>query len=128
MAALTIGCLLLFGLPLAARASRWYDAKPYAVQFLQLRTNPAAQSAIVLFGYFTLVTLVSLGNKYVWPGSTAKWYGAIPVAMLAVIAFRRLITLSVQYMEEHSPTLPAPAPPAMPAAPVLPARAIAQSE
>ncbi|HXL89709.1 MAG TPA: APC family permease [Streptosporangiaceae bacterium] len=119
MAALAVGCLLLFGLPLVARASRWYDAKPYAVQFRQLRTNPAAQSAIILFGYFTVVMLASLASKYVWCSHIAKLSGAILVAVLAVIVFRRLIALSVRYMEEHSPTLPTP----VPRAP-----AIAQSE
>jgi amino acid transporter len=126
MAALTVGCLLLFGLPLMARASRWYDAKPYAVQFRQLRTNPAAQSAIILFGYFTVVMLASLASKYVWTGTMATVTGAMAVAVLAVIVFRRLIALSVQYMEEHSPTLPTPEPGS--AAPVPRARAIAQSE
>jgi amino acid transporter len=126
MAALTVGCLLLFGLPLMARASRWYDAKPYAVQFRQLRTNPAVQSAIILFGYFTVVMLASLASKYVWTGTMATVSGAMAVAVLAVIVFRRLIALSVQYMEEHSPTLPTPEPGS--AAPVPRARAIAQSE
>lgn len=128
MAALTVGCLLLFGLPLVARASRWYDAKPYAVQFRQLRTNPAAQSAIILFGYFTVVMLVSLANKYALHSPIAKLSGAIPVAVLAVIVFRRLIALSVLYMEDHSPTLPTPVPAPRSAAPVPRAQAIAQSE
>jgi amino acid transporter len=132
MAALSVGCLLLFGLPLVARASRWYDAKPYAVQFRQLRTNPAAQSATILFGYFTVVMLASLASKlvskYVWASPIAKLSGAIPVAVLAVIVFRRLIALSVQYMEEHSPTLPMPEPAPGSPTPVPRARAIAQSE
>jgi amino acid transporter len=119
MVALAVGCLLLFGLPLAARGSRWYDAKPYAVQFRQLPTNPAAQSATILFGYFMVVMLAALVSNCVWPKQPVdRLWVAIPVAVLAVIAFRRLIALSVRYMEEHAPTLPTPVPEPRSATPV----------
>lgn len=125
MAALTVSCLLLFGLPLLAPGSRWYDAKAHAAQFRQLRTirqlraNPAAASAALLFGFFAMLTLASLPFYIVRQShhaaatvTAAESWSAIPVAVLAVIIFRLLVKLSRQYMEEHPPTLPtlSPAP------------------
>jgi hypothetical protein len=116
MAALTVGCLLLFGLPLLAPTSRWYDAKAHATQFRQLRTirqlraNPAAASATLLLGFFAMLTLVSLPFKDAGPKHpellAAELWSVIPLAGLAVIVFRLLVKLSRQYMEEHPPTLP----------------------
>lgn len=118
MAALTVGCLLLFGLPLVVPASRWYDAKAHATQFRRLRTSPSARAAAVLFGYFTLSMFASLVVTRAWPTHpAAALWSAIPLAVLAVIAFRWLVTLSVRYMAEHPPTLPTPVPAAKPVTP-----------
>lgn len=141
MAALTAGCLLLFGLPLAASASRWYDAKAHVAQFRQLRTirqlqkNPAAASAALLFGFFAVLTATSPIVEGVHPpvqGSgvqlpAVQLLSAVPVAVLAVIVFRLLVKLSRQYMKEHPPTLPTLASAPRPAGPVPPQAATEQS-
>jgi amino acid transporter len=107
MATLTAGCLLLFGLPLVVPASRWYDAKAHAAQFRHLRTSPSAASAAILFGYFALSALEALVIQCVWGTRlAAELWGAVPIAVLAVFAFRRLVDLSARYMDEHPPTLP----------------------
>ncbi|SHM84279.1 APC family permease [Actinacidiphila paucisporea] len=112
MAALTAGCLLLFALPLAAPASRWYDAKAHAVQLRHLRTSPAARSAALLYGYFAFATVASSANRFLWPAHPlVKLVSAVPLAVLAVVVFRQMVTLSVRYMDDHAPTLPTPAPP-----------------
>ncbi|MBO0804948.1 MAG: APC family permease [Nocardiopsaceae bacterium] len=111
MATLTGGCLLLFSLPLVARRppwARWYDVDPEAdaAKFLQWR-NPAPQSALVLFGYFSLSTLASLLSKYAWPGNLGAELGiAAILAVLAWLSFSRLVELSVKYMEDNRPKLP----------------------
>jgi amino acid transporter len=128
--ALTGGCLLLFGLPLVAPASRWYDAKAHAAQFRQLRTNPSAVLAAVLFGYFAMSTLASLVIWCVWgTGLVAELCGAVAMAVLALFAFRRLVDLSARYMDKHSPTLPTimPVPESAESAPPSPQAAIGQS-
>jgi amino acid transporter len=122
MAALTVGCLLLFGLPLGLSASRWYDATAHAVGFRQARTNPAAQSAALLFVFFAGLALASLVVKQVWPAHAAKAWDAAGLAVIAVLAwftFRQLVDLSVGYMRQHPPTLPEAMPVAGPAGPAL---------
>lgn len=129
MAALALGCLALFGLPWAMEGSRWYDAKVHVRLFRELRTSPQAQSAVILFGYLAISMLASLLNQYAWPGHPAvKLLVAVPLAVLAWLAFRRMVTLSVRYMEEHPPTLPAamPAPASRPEQ--MPRPATARSE
>jgi amino acid transporter len=115
MAALTVGCLLLLGLPLVLPASRWYDATAHAAWFRQLRTkNPSVRSAALLLGYFAVLALASLVHNHVWHGPTSKALDMAGLAALAVIAvlawltFRRLVTLSERYMAQHPPTLPTP--------------------
>lgn len=139
MTVLTVSCLLLFGLPLLAPASRWYDAKAHATQFRQLRTirqlrtNPAAASAALLFGFFAMLTLASRpfrNNKLTHlPGGLWSPMPVVLVAVLAVIVFRLLVKLSRQYMKEHPPTLPtlAPAPKSAGSAPLPPQAATGQS-
>lgn len=113
MVALAVCCFLLFLLPLylprVAWASRWYDAKAHATRFRQWRTDPAAQSALVLFGFLTLLTVATLVNK-VWRTPNERLACAIPVAVVACFVFRALVTLSRRYMREHPPTLPTPPP------------------
>lgn len=115
MAALAVGCLLLFWLPRAAEGSRWfsrrYDAKVHLRLFRELRTSPQAQAAAILFGYLALSMLASLLSQYVFRSNTtadaaAKLLVAVPLGILAWFAFRRLVALSVQYMASHPPTLP----------------------
>ena len=112
MAALTVGCLLLFGLPLVFPASRGYDATAHAVWFRRLRTrNPAALSAVLLFGYFAGLALASLMVKYEWSPHAGPWWDAAGLAVIAGLAwitFRKLVALSGLYMAQHPPTLPAP--------------------
>lgn len=111
MAALTAGCVLLFALPLVAPASRWYDAKAHAAQLRRVRTNPAARSAALLYGYFAVATAASSANRFLWPSHPlVKLVSAVPLAVLAVVVFRQMVTLSVRYMGDHAPTLPTPAP------------------
>jgi amino acid transporter len=114
MAALTIGCLLLFGLPLVFPASRGYDATAHAVWFRRLRTkNPAARSAVLLFAYFAGLALASLVVKYKWSPHAGPWWdtaGLAVIAGLAWITFRKLVTLSGLYMAQHPPMLPTPMP------------------
>ncbi|MFC4033437.1 APC family permease [Streptomyces polygonati] len=111
MTALTAGCLLLFALPLVAPASRWYDAKAYAAQLRYVRTNPAARSAALLYGYFMVATAASSANRFLWPSHPlVKLASAIPLAVLAVLVFRQLVAQSVRYMEKNAPTFPTPAP------------------
>jgi|HubBroStandDraft_6_1064221.scaffolds.fasta_scaffold75198_2 amino acid transporter len=120
MAVLTGGCLLLFGLPLALKSSRWYDATAHAVWFRQARTKPAARSAVLLFGLFAVLTLASLVAKHAWPVHAAKAWDAAGLAVVAVLAsatFHQLVNLSVAHMRQHPPTLPEAMPMARHAAP-----------
>jgi len=113
MVALTVGCVVLFGMPKWAEGRRWYDARLHAPQLLQLRGehSSSARSALVLYAFFWITALTSLLNKYAWPTRPAmQLCTAIPVAVLAVVAFRLLVRLSEQYMTVHEPTLPAPMP------------------
>jgi amino acid transporter len=122
MAALTVGCLLLFGLPLVLPASRWYDATAHAVWFRQTRTNPAARSAVLLFSFFAGLALASLVVRQVWPAHAAKAWDAAGLAVIGVLAwytFRQLVDLSVGHMRQHPPTLPEAMPMARHAAPAL---------
>jgi hypothetical protein len=114
MAALTVGCLLLFGLPLVFPASPAYDATARAAWFRGLRTrNPAAGSAVLLFSYFAGLAIASLVHRYEWPPQAGRWWGTAALAVIAGlswITFRKLVALSEQYMELHPPTLPMPVP------------------
>ena len=114
MAALAVGCLLLFGLPLLFPASPGYDATAHAVWFRRLRTkNPAARSAVLLFAYFAGLALASLVVKDQWSPHAGPWWdtaGLAVIAGLAWITFRKLVTLSGLHMAQHPPTLPAPMP------------------
>ena len=113
MVALTGGCVVLFGMPKWAEGRRWYDARLHAPQLLQLRGehSSSARSALVLYAFFWVTALTSLLNKYAWPSRPAmQLCTAIPVAVLAVVAFRLLVRLSEQYMTVHEPTLPTPMP------------------
>lgn len=116
MAALTVGCGLLFVLPALSDGRRWYDANSHVDQLLRPRAYPSALSAYVLFGYFAGVSLVSLclrlGFGPVEKVPVPLEFGlAVPVAVGAWFAFRALVRLSVEYMEEVRPTLPQPLPP-----------------
>jgi amino acid transporter len=107
MTALAAGCVVLFMLPVMSRGSRWYDAKPCAGKFMRPRENPSARSALVLLGFFALVTLLSLLNAYAWPTHPViQLLCGLPVAGLALFTFRWLVRLSRQYMKENPPTLP----------------------
>lgn len=118
MAVLAVGCLFLLGLPMAARAprawrvSRWYDADAHAGKFREWRTDPGAQLALVLTGFFSLDMLASLftGLLTEHAGDHGRLYAKLGVAavlaVLAWLAFDRLVTLSVRYMKDHPPTLP----------------------
>ncbi|MBR7832890.1 APC family permease [Actinospica durhamensis] len=111
MTALTVGCVLLFGMPKWADGRRWYDARLHAPQLLRLRGEHAnsARSAWLLYGFFGVITLVSLLNEFVWPTHLAvRLATAVPVAALAAVVFRALVDLSEQYMAVHPPTLPEP--------------------
>lgn len=121
MAALTAGCLLLFALPLVAPASRWYDAKAHAAQLRYVRTNPAARSAALLYGYFAVATAASSADKFLWQSHPlVKLVSALPLAVLAVVVFRQMVALSERYMEMNAPTFPTPAPATEAADPSLP--------
>jgi hypothetical protein len=120
MAALTVGCVLLFGLPLLLRSSRWYEATAHAVWLRQVRTNPAARSAVLLFGFYTALALGSLVAKKVWPVHAGMAWNAAGLAVIAVLAratFRQLADLSMKHMVQHKPTLPEAMPMARHAAP-----------
>jgi amino acid transporter len=137
MTALTVGCVLLFGMPKWADGRRWYDARLHAPQLLRLRGEHAnsARSAWLLYGFFSVITLVSLLNEFVWPTHLAvRLATAVPVAALAAVVFRALVDLSEQYMAVHPPTLPPPmrapdgADGADPRAPALPAQTSPSTE
>jgi amino acid transporter len=120
MAALTVGCLLLFGLPLVLKSSRWYDAAAHAIWLRRAWTNPAARSAVLLFSFYAALALASLVVKQVWPAhATVEWYvaGLAVIAVLSWVTFRQLVALSVSHMEQHKPTLPEAMPMARHAAP-----------
>jgi amino acid transporter len=109
MVALTVGCLVLFALPVVMAGARWYDATAYMSQFRKTGKSPAAKSAVVLFGFFAGLAFASLLNKYAWPTHPVfKLASAGPVAILAVVAFRWLISLSEEYMNDNPSTLPNP--------------------
>jgi amino acid transporter len=112
MAALTMGCLLLFGLPLVFPAARGYDATAHALWFRRRRAkNSAAGSAVLLFGCFAGLTIASLVKQKWWPPRAGIGLDAAGVAVIAGLAwltFRRLVTLSERYMDGHPPTLPTP--------------------
>jgi amino acid transporter len=109
MTALTLGCIVLFGLPVVAAGARWYDAKACADQFRTLNKSPSAGSAIVMFGFFAVITLASLLNKYAWPTHPGyQMASAIPVIVLALVAFRWMVKLSVDYMTDNPPMLSPP--------------------
>lgn len=114
MAALAVGCLLLYCLPVflprVTLAARWYDAKAHAARFRDWRTDPAAQSALLLLGFLAVLVLASLVNAQIGPGG-GRLIGALPVAVAACFVFGRLVTLSGRYMAEHPPVLPTPPPP-----------------
>jgi amino acid transporter len=112
MAAFTVGCVVLFALPVVTAGERWYDATAYVRQFRHIRTNPAAKSAVVLFGFFAGLTLASL--PYYTPpwqhasrlASVIQLASAVPVVILAMVVFRWLVRLSADYMKDNPPTLP----------------------
>ena len=110
MGALAVGCLLLFGLPVAAPMAPWYDARAHVREFGKLRTSTAAQLAAVLGGYFALLTLAGVARSR-WP-SHAGWAwdiaGLAAVVATSVIAFRWLVRLSAAYMATNPPLLPKP--------------------
>lgn len=117
MAALIVGCCLLFGLPVVAGRDlpligRWlrkYDAKAYVSRFRHWRTDPSAQSAVVLLGCLVLLTAATLPTSLVFrTHSPYKLWGAIFVIVMADVAFRRLVKLSQRYMEAVPPVLPSP--------------------
>ena len=111
LAGLSAGCLVLFAVPAVFPGSRWYDAKSFASQLMHPRRNPSAQSALVFYGFFAVATLASLPVTYLWPGpdhNRARLCCAVPIGVLGYAVFRRLVSLSVQYMEAHEPTLPEP--------------------
>lgn len=142
MAALTVGCCLLFGLPALARRDlplisslpliggwlRKYDAKAYVARFRRWREDPSAQSALILFGCFSLLTVATLPSAFVFRAHPAyKYWGAAFVIIMADAAFRRLVTLSLRYMRDVPPVLPSPVPLGDPAGPV-PAQRAANAE
>jgi hypothetical protein len=117
MAALAVGCCLLFGLPVVAkrdlpllgRRLRRYDAKAYVSRFRRWRNDPSAQSAVVLLGCFALLTIASLPSISVFTAPPSyKFWGAVFVIVVADLAFRRLVKLSRRYMENVPPVLPQP--------------------
>jgi amino acid transporter len=117
MAALAVGCCLLFGLPVVAERDlpligRWlrkYDAKAYVARFRRWREDPSAQSGVVLIGCFALLTVATLPSAFVFTAhSSYKFWGAVFVTVMADAAFRRLVALSLQYMERVPPVLPSP--------------------
>ncbi|MCW2936070.1 MAG: hypothetical protein JWM19_7032 [Actinomycetia bacterium] len=105
--ALAVGCLVLFALPVVTAGARWYDATAYVSQFRKAGNRPAAESAIILFGFFAGLAFASLLNKYAWPTHhVIQLASALPVIILAMVAFRRLVGLSEDYMKDNPPTLP----------------------
>lgn len=107
MVALTVGCVVLFALPVVAAGARWYDATAYVGQFRKTRKSPAAKSAVVLSGFFAVLAFASLPDKYVGPKHPViVLASAGPVVILAIVAFRWLVSLSVEYMADNPPTLP----------------------
>lgn len=119
MAAMAAGCCLLFGLPVVAQRDlpllgRWlrkYDARAYVTQFRLWRTDPAAQSGLVLLGFFALLTIATLPSFFAFTArSPYRLCGGIFVAVVAEVAFRLLVMLSRRYMDRVPPVLPAPVP------------------
>jgi amino acid transporter len=117
MAALAVGCCLLFGLPVVAkrdlpllgRRLRRYDAKAYVSRFRRWRNDPSAQSAVVLLGCFAVLTVATLPSVSVFTAPPAyRFWGAVFVIFIADASFRRLVKLSRQYMENVPPVLPQP--------------------
>ena len=117
MAALAAGCCLLFGLPVVAEhdtplIGRWlrkYDAKAYVSRFRRWRDDPSAQSGVILIGCLLLLTLATVPSSSVFDAPSGyTFWGGVFVAVMADLAFRRLVRLSQQYMEKVPPLLPAP--------------------
>jgi amino acid transporter len=115
MGALAVGCLLLFGLPVAAPMAPWYDARAHVREFGQLRTSDAARLATVLGGYFGVLTLEEAVRR-AWPSHAGPDWDIAGLALIvatSVIAFRWLVRLSAAYMATNPPLLPKPpSPPA----------------
>jgi amino acid transporter len=112
MGALAVGCLLLFGLPVAVPMAPWYDARAHVREFGQLRTSNAAKLATVLGGYFGVLTLEEAVRR-AWPSHAGAAWDTVGLALIvatSVIAFRWLVRLSTAYMATNPPLLPKPLP------------------
>lgn len=119
MAALGVGCGLLFVLPAAAKRhlpliGQWmsrYDARACVSGFRMWRTAPEAQSAVILLGCFSLLTVATLLNSTVFASHALyRLCGAAAVVVVADLAFRCLVRLSRRYMQVVRPILPSPVP------------------
>jgi hypothetical protein len=107
MLALLAGCLVLFALPAVSNGARWYEANPSvsASMFRNPRAYPSAGSAVILFGFFAVMTILSIPARSQEVGLAL----AVPVAAGAWFVFRWLVRLSVAYMEDNPPRrLPRP--------------------
>lgn len=119
MAALGVGCCLLFSLPAAAKRQlpligQWlsrYDAKACVTGLREWRSDPAAQSAVVLLACLSFLTAATLVGSVVFGAHPVyRISGAVVVAAVADVAFRRLVSLSHRYMKVVRPILPSPVP------------------
>jgi amino acid transporter len=115
MAALVVGSALLLTLPVLARRDvllvgrflRKYDADQHVHRVVRWRTDPSAGAAVVLVGYLTSLTLLSLAGK----SSVAfipEPYGSLLVCALALVSFEAVVRASVRHMAWTRPLLPLP--------------------
>jgi amino acid transporter len=108
-ASLTVGCVVLFLMPHVASRASWYDATSYVGRFAKARTDVAAQAAVMLYGFFFVLTFGALLDARMMPDHPVRQlFGAVPVALLALLVFGRLVALSEKYMRDVTPALPPP--------------------
>ncbi|MEU6378228.1 APC family permease [Streptomyces sp. NPDC046909] len=112
MLTLALGSALLLFLPILARLlpafGRVYDAKVHVTLFRDWRTSPAAQGAIWLIGYLSVLMLLTLvgGTSF---GKHHEWtLGALAVGT-ALLSFQGLVVASRRHMAQVPPMLPKPA-------------------
>lgn len=121
MVALTIGCVVLLGLPVLSAwlpvFNRIYDAQNHVTLFRRWRTSATAQAGMCFLGFLAMLTaLTMVGNPQPNPdrhghARDPNMAAGVAVAVLAFVTFRLLVRLSRRHMAVTPPILPPPTAP-----------------